>query len=546
MVSLLDGWSVRVGILLGLSLSLLIVWGLDRPRGRWGIALRKRFLLGVPWGTLVSVVGVLAVYLFVQGGWNHWRNPVTVAFASWSYLYPVGMALGSFSHAGPSHLLGNVTSTLVVAPLAEYYFSHFPTERGESSFSSWRTNPWFRAFVLFPIGVVLCGLGTSVFAWGPVIGFSGVLFAFVGFALVRYPLGTVVALSAQGVVHTIYLALQEPQITGQASSSYSNPWWFGIAVQGHTLGLFLGALAGLYLLRRRRVRVSALRTWAGAFVLLMSLSLWALWWYRGLEKYVLFRGLGVVFVLALAILLAVAIRTTDRKSFGPRARQAGTVLFLIPLVVMAGVAIPVNLTAVDGDGTAGVDSGVSIRDYTVMYAENVPNQKVSVVDVSLGGETTQVNTSGVIVVNEDREIWSREVSKGRLAHVGRSTVRVGGLGWTEAVQVRRVGWSADGGGTAYHVWLRPKSGSWRHAFASGPATATPVLAGKNVSIVPRNGRFAIRLTEKNNATLAAAPLPDRNSSVTLGGTEFTRKGGKLVAAVDDTRVVVARKETYRN
>ncbi|WP_227373590.1 rhomboid family intramembrane serine protease [Haladaptatus halobius] len=545
MVSLLDGWPVQVGILLGLSLSLLIVWGLDRPRGRWGIVLRKRFLFGVPWGTLVSVAGVFAVYLFVQGGWNHWRNPVTVAFASWSYLYPVGMALGSFSHAGPSHLLGNTTSVLVVAPLAEYYFSHYPTERGESSFSSWQTNPWFRAFVLFPLGVVVCGLGTSVFAWGPVIGFSGVLFAFIGFALVRYPFGTIIALSAQGVVQTVYLALREPQITGQASSSYSTPWWFGIAVQGHTLGFFLGAVAGLYLLRRRRVRVSALRMWAGGFVLLMSLSLWALWWYRGLEKYVLYRGLGVVFVLGLAILLTVAVRTTDGESFGPNARRAGTVLFLIPLVIMAGVAIPVNLTAVDGDGTAGVDSGVSIRGYTVMYAEDVPNQKVSVVEVSLGGETTQVNTSGVIVVNEDREIWSREVSKGRLAHAGRATVRVGGLDWAEAVQVRRIGWNANGGGTAYHVWLRPKSESWRHAFASGPATATPVLAGKNVSIVPRNGRFVLRLSE-NNSTVGTAPLPDRNATTTLGNVKFTRKGGKITAVLNETRVVVARKETFRN
>ncbi|WP_458187566.1 rhomboid family intramembrane serine protease [Haladaptatus sp. NG-WS-4] len=546
MVSPLDGWPVQVGILLGLVVSLLVVWGLDRPRGRWGTALRTRFLFGVPWGTLVSTVGVFSVYLFVQDGWNHWQNPVTIAFASWSYLYPVGMALGSFSHAGPGHLIGNMTSTLAIAPLAEYYFSHFPTERGDSSFASWRTNPWFRAFVLFPLAVVVCGLGTSIFAWGPVIGFSGVLFAFVGFALVRYPLGTIVALSAQGVIRTLYVAFREPQITGQASSTYSTPWWFGIAIQGHTLGLFLGGVAGLYLLRKRRVRVSALRMWAGSFVLLMSLSLWALWWYRGLDKYVLFRGLGVVFVLALAILVTFAVRTTDGESFGPKARRAGTVLFVIPLVVMAGVAIPVNLTTIDGDGTAGVDSGVSTRGYTVMYAEDVPNQKVSVIDVSLGGETTRVNTSGVVVVNEDREIWSREVSKGRLAHRGQVTVRVGGLGWSEAVQVKRIGWSANGGGAAYHVWLHPASGSWRHAFASDPVTAGPVLAGKNVSIVPRNRQFAIRLTEENNSTVATAPLPDRNESVELGGIEFVRENGKLVGVVDETRVVVARKETYGN
>ncbi len=543
MVSPLDGWPMQVAIPLGLLLSILVVWTLDRPRGTWGTALRKRFLLGVPWGTLVSVGGVVAVYLFVQSGWNHWHNPVTVPFASWSYLYPLGMLLGSFSHAGPGHLIGNMTSTLAVAPLAEYYFSHFPTDRGEISESSWRTSPWFRAFVLFPLGVVIIGLGTSVLAWGPVIGFSGVVFAFVGFALVRYPLGTVVALSVQGVVNTLYLALRDPQIIGEASSSFSRPWWFGIAVQGHTLGFFLGAVAGVYLLRRRNVRVSALRMWFGSFVLLMSLSLWALWWYRGLEKYVLFRGLGVLFVLTLAILVTVAVRTTDADSFSPSARQAGTVLLMVPLVVMAGIAVPVNFTTIDDSGSNAVDSAVEMDGYTVMYAENVPNRKVSIVDVSLGGETTQVNTSGVIVVNENREIWSREVSKGQLAHSGWTTVRIGGVGWSKAVQVKRTGWSASGGGTAYQVWLRPESGNWRHAFESWAVTASPVLAGKRVSIAPHDEQFVIRVSA-NNSTVASSPLPAANATVTLDGIEFTRTGDKIVAAANDTRVQVAKKETY--
>ncbi|SIR16860.1 Membrane associated serine protease, rhomboid family [Haladaptatus litoreus] len=542
MVSPFGGWPIRVAISLGLLLSILIVWRLDRPRGAWGSALRKRFLFGVPWGTLISVIGVTAVYLFVQGGWNHWRNPVTVAFASWSYLYPKGMLLGSFSHAGPGHLIGNMTSTLALAPLAEYFFSHYPTEQGEESGSSWRTNPWIRAFVLFPLGVVVIALGTSIFAWGPVIGFSGVLYAFIGFALVQYPLGTIVALSAQGLINTLYLALREPQVIGEATSTFSRPWWFGIAVQGHTLGFFFGAVAGVYLLRRRNVQLSALRVWAGSFVLLMSLSLWALWWYRGLETYVLFRGLGVLFVLALSILVAVAVRTTDRESFGPNVRQVGTVLLLIPLLVMAGVAIPVNLTSVGSDAVSD-GSGVEVDGYTVMYAENVPNQKVSVIDVSLGGETTQVNTSGVIVVNEHREIWSREVSQGQLAHSGQTTVRVGGIGWQKAVHVNREGWTATGGGTAYQVWLRPETGRWQHEFASDSVTATPVIDGKEVSIVPQNGRFSLELSE-NNSTVASGSLPVPNSSVTLSGVTFERTDDRLVAVVGDTRVQVAKKEQY--
>ncbi|EFW91756.1 rhomboid-like intramembrane serine protease [Haladaptatus paucihalophilus DX253] len=544
MVSPLDGWPMQLGMSLGLLVSALIVWGLDRPRGRWGTVLRRRLLFGVPWGTLVCVTGVVAVYLFVQDGWNHWYNPVTVAFASWSYLYPLGMLAGPFSHVGPSHLLGNMTSTLAVAPLAEYYFGHYPPERGETSFSSWRTNPWVRAFVLFPLGVVVIALCTGLFSWGPVIGFSGVFFAFAGFALVRYPLGTVVALSAQDVIQTLYVAFRSPQTIGEATTHFSRPWWFGIAVQGHTLGFFLGAVAGVYLLRTRDVRPSALRTWAGGVIVLVSSSLWALWWYRGMETFVLFRGLGVIFVLALATLVALAVRTTDRNAFSPKTRQVGAVLLLIPLIAMAGVAVPINLTSVQHGGQNAL-SGVSVRGYTVTYAEDVPNQKVSVVDVSVGGETTQVNTSGVIVVNPDREIWSREVSKGQLAYSGGATVRVGGVGWSKAVRIKRTGWSATGGGTAYQVWLRPLDGQWKRAFSSGPATASPVLAGNNVSIVAQKGRFALRLS-RNNTTVGTAPMPTRNATVTVDGIRFTREKRRIMASINDTRVQVAAKEQYRN
>ncbi|WP_433624631.1 rhomboid family intramembrane serine protease [Halomicrococcus sp. NG-SE-24] len=548
MASPFDGWPIRVAIPVGLVVSLLVVWALDRPNGRWSARLRKRFLLGVPWGTLVSVTFVVGVYLFVQHGWEHWRNPVTVAFASWSYLYPLGVVLGPFSHAGPGHLLGNVTSTLAVAPLAEYYVGHYPTRRGEQSFGSWRTNPWLRAFVLFPLGVGVVGICTSLFAWGPIIGFSGVLFAFIGFALVRYPLGTVVALSAQGVVQTVYQALQSPLIVQGASASYSKPWWFGIAVQGHALGFFLGVVAGLLVLRfRDRAAPPALRTWTGTLLVATSLSLWALWWYRGVETYVLFRGLGIVFVLALATLVTFAVRTHDATSFGPGARQAGTVLVFVPLIVMAGVAAPVNLTTVQGDGNVEGVTGVQVRDYTVLYAEDVPNQKVSVVDVSVGGETTSVDTSGVIVVNEEREVWTREVTKGQLAFAGRRAVRVGGVGWAETVFARRIGWSAVGGGAAYQVWLRPADDGWRHAYASEPATADPVVAGMNVSIVPaddpRKNPFRLRLTN-GSTTVASRPLPTANVTVSVEGVQFTRENGVIYARVDDTRVRVAKKESY--
>jgi membrane associated rhomboid family serine protease len=536
----------QVAIPVALLLSLLLVWRLDRPRGRWGQRLRSRFLLGVPWGTLVSVTFVLAVYLFVQDGWNHWYNPVTLPFSSWSYLYPVGWLVGPFAHVGPGHLIGNLTTTLAVAPLAEYFFSHFPTERGENPFFSWTNNPWVRAFVVFPAVVLLVGLATSLFSWGPIIGFSGVAFAFVGFALVRYPLLTVVAVSAQGVVRTVYHAMQNPVVVGSASSSFGPPWWFGIAVQGHVLGLLLGVLLGVAVLYRRREQTDALRVWTGAVVLGISTTLWALWWYRGESSYVLYRGLGVVFVIALAALTTVAATADRRPIFGDVSRQqVGLLALLLPLGIMVGVALPVNATAVDaGGGVPGGGPAVEVQGYTVTYAEGVRNQKVSVVDVSLFGETTDVTTSGVIVTNPGREIWSQSVSKGRLAFTGRVGVTVGGVGWSEVVHVQRRGWSVLGGPTAYQVWLRgPDADGWTHAYASDPAVAGPTFANRTVAVVPQEGEFLLAV-RRNNSTVGQVPIPAKGSNVTIDGIRFERREGNVFAVYDGTRIRVVTRETY--
>ena len=607
----------QVAIPLVFLLSFAAVWWLDRPRGRWGRTLRSRFLFGLPWGTLVSVLGVLAVYLFVQDGLVRWRHPLTLPFSSWSYLYPTGWLLAPFSHTGPGHLIGNLTTTLAVAPLAEYFFGHFPHARGRRSFESWRTNPYVRAFVLFPLGVFLVGLATSVFAWGPIIGFSGVAFAFAGFALVRYPLGTVVALSVQELVRTVYQALLDPVTPGAAREVFQTPWWYGIAVQGHALGLFLGVLLGVLVLYRRDETPSALRLWTGATVLGISMTLWALWWYRGGSTYVLYRGFGVVFVVAVALLFTVAAVAGDRPLpawpsrrrallgfdvllvlgwvawgalgsspaglrtlslgvaglrigavsalFGaavvavstgaalsserpllPRSvtrKQAALVCLLVPLAAMVGVAGVVNATQVTDDaGVPGDGPAVSVGDYSVTYAESVPNEKVSVVDVSLFGETTNVETSGVIVVNPDREIWAVPVSKGRLAFRGRAGVRVGGIGWSEVVRVRRAGWSTVHGGTAYQVWLRgPDDSTWTHAFASNPATAGATLANRKVTVVPQGGAFLLRVT-RNNSTLATVPLPKKGANATAAGLRFERRGGRLFAETNGTRIRIAATE----
>jgi len=531
--------AVRAGVVLAALFALVVVARLDATGDERRRRLRSRLLLAVPWGTLVSAALVLGVYFGVQGGWG--RSPLTLPFYSWSYFYPLGVLAAPFAHGGLGHITGNLVATLTLAPLAEYAFSHFPVRRGESTFSRPWHNPYVRAFLVFPLGVVIVGLCTSLLSWGPLIGFSGVVYAFAGYALVRFPFGTVVALAARDAVSTAYYALQDPVITRSAGSAFTTPWWAGIAVQGHLLGLFLGAGLAVLTLREREELPSAARLWAGATVVGASLSLWALWWYSGPDSYVLYRGPGLVLVLAVGLVVAVAVKAPARRVRGVNLRTVGTLLLVVPLLTMAVVAVPLNLTTVDTDG---FEDGVEVGGYSVTYAQDVTNPKASVLNLSVFGASTNYRTSGVIVANPDRQLWSRAVSPAELSYDGYREVRVGGIGWDERVGVRRVGWNVRGNATVYRIGLRPPDGEWRTSFRSGPSTARLTIDGRSVTVESRGEKFRLRV-RAGNRTLGTTPLPTIEESRAAGGIQFTLSDSTVVAqTTNGTSVPVATRQTY--
>ena len=83
--------------------SLAVARRLTSGDWRWGDRLRSRFVLGVPWGTLLTMLGVLLVYWVVQGGWAHPRNPMVVPFRSWSYFYSVGTLVADTAVCEPGN-----------------------------------------------------------------------------------------------------------------------------------------------------------------------------------------------------------------------------------------------------------------------------------------------------------------------------------------------------------------------------------------------------------------------------------------------------------
>ncbi|QZP38629.1 rhomboid family intramembrane serine protease [Halobaculum magnesiiphilum] len=553
----------RAAVVAAAVIAVLATVALDRlARTDRGPTLRRRLILGVPWGTLAVAAVVLAVYLFVQGGWGHWYNPVVIPFRAWSYLAPVGVAVAGFAHAGPGHLLGNLFGTLAVAPLVEYAVGHFPRRRGSSSFGSVRDNPYARAFLLFPAATIAVGLVSGAFALGPVIGFSGVVFAFVGAALVYYPLGTVVALSASGLLSTTYRALNSPVVEASGRPAYITPWWADIAIQGHALGLLVGVLAAAWLAAARGDDLPRPRRLAlGALLVGVEQSLWAVYWYRGGETFVLFRGIGLAAVALLAVFVAALAADRDapaadtvREALRNLTPRRGSVaVLLVVLAALSGPAVAVNLVAVGDEPLPG--DPVEVRGYDVTYAEGVENGMVSVIDVEAFGETTGVTTSGVVVRNPDRGVWTTAVSKGRLAFSGRQRVVLGGVGWREVVTVTRSGWTTVGGdGPAYLVRLT-HGGETTLAFLSNASTAEPRIEGRNVSVVPTDSGFQL-LVEGDNRSVAA-PVPDQNETVTANGLSFVRDGRAVFAlagevtgsasadnATAPTRVRVATKEQY--
>ncbi|ELZ01237.1 rhomboid family intramembrane serine protease [Natrialba asiatica] len=321
-------------VLATLALSVGVVSRLQ-PDRRWRDSLRSRLLFGVPWGTLIVIAVVLAVYLFVQDGLTDPAEPVTVPYRAWSYFSPVGMLTAPFAHASPSHLISNLAGTAAVAPIAEFAWGHYPSDRARTRQdgtwqSLWRT-PWIRAIVWFPLAVIAVGLVTSLFALGPVIGFSGVVFAFMGFAIVQYPIRTLIAaIGFQGVVLTVWRTLQEPIFRYTATPSPPTaPSWAGIAIQGHALGFFIGLVLGMILLARRDTRPDPLHVWVAVLLVAFSKGLWQIYWYGEGNTYFLLRGPGIVIITVLALVITLALTASDRPILPERldrwlARRRGT------------------------------------------------------------------------------------------------------------------------------------------------------------------------------------------------------------------------------
>jgi membrane associated rhomboid family serine protease len=498
--------------------------------------LRRRLLLGVPWGTLLTMAAVAAVYLFVQGTYWHGR-PLVTPFRTWSYGYPLGMLLGAFTHGSAAHVTGNLFGTLVYGTVVEYAWGHYPQRRGATTFSSLETNPFARILAV-PVVMALVGVFTGVFALGPIVGFSGVVFALAGFAAVTRPYLFLGSLFVSRIVGLVRSALLSPEPTVGGSVQFVTPWWANIAIQGHAIGLLAGICLAAGLLWARPERPDAGRVFFATLVFAVSQGLWAVYAPLGGGRFILFRWLGTALVFLLALLVASATTLTDERLLpdfeGGWASLAGFAL-LIAFGAIALSSVPANLASV---GPADVpENGVEVRDYVVTYDENVPNAFIRSMPLPFGAGQN-ITESGVIVVSPDREIWITAVQRGRLATNGRASVVVGGLGWRETVHVNRSSWTVVGNDSVYRVQVS-HDGQSRTTFRSNASTADVTLSNRTVTLRPAGEGFEIAV-RRGNRTLETGAVPANMSTARIGGLTFERNRSRLYAGTNGTRVPVAR------
>jgi membrane associated rhomboid family serine protease len=535
----------RVGLLLAGGLAALLVRSLSGTEWDPVLSARRRLLFGFPVGTLFTVGLVGSFFLFVQGWWAH-GSVLALPFTSWSLRYPLGMVTAPVAHQSLGHLLGNLVGFLVFGSIGEYAVSHYPTERGVAAFSSPRTNPYLRALTVpvFAAGVAVL---TSVFAWGPIIGFSGVVYAAAGFALVQFPLVTVAGLLAREFLNTVLLAIRDPIITASAGSSYGSPWWADVAVQTHLLGLLLGVSLGVAVRRSRNGvdRHSPGRVFAATVLIASSLTLWALWWYDGPSSFQLFRGPGVVLVLAVAALVTLADGLRESPVEGVSAGQAAVGLVAVPVLLMGGVAVPINAGLGPPDAATGGPT-VTVEGYEIGYGESVPDPRFEPLNRSGLPAPEPPTASGVIIANEGRHVWTTAISAGRLENAGRGRVIVGGLGWRETVTVDRRGWRAAGGESTFVVTATLPNRSRTTLYVSEPATANTVVDGHRLSLVPANGTFAVRAVAANGTTApflpASVDVPPPGETVVLGNLTVSNEESVLWVETGATRVPVFERQ----
>ncbi len=222
-------------------------------------------------------------------------------------------------------------------------------------------------------------------------------------------------------------------------------------------------------------------------------------------------------------------------------RQAGVGAIVIFATLVGLIGVPYGFLLVDGG--VGNSTSITVEDYQIAYVDNGTTGHSAVGDV-VDQETLQSDVSGVVVVSDQREIWTTAVQPSILAHQGNTTVSVGGVGWRKTVDVERRGWSVVGNESAYVVDLIA-DGERTRSYTSAAVKADVRVDDHSSSFVPAEDGFDLRVTH-NGSTVGTAAIPEVNGTATAGPLDFVteNKSGEVAvfAESDGTRVRIGTRE----
>lgn len=251
----------------------------------------------------------------------------------------------------------------------------------------------------------------------------------------------------------------------------------------------------------------------------------------------------VVLITVLLALPALPAVLPDRLIASPISRRQAAVGVIALCTVLVGlVGVPYGFILVEDPDIEGADS-VSVRDYDIAYVNNATTGHSVAGDV-IDEETLQSNISGVIVVSDQREMWTTGIRPSTLAYQGNASVQVGGVGWRETVDAQRQGWSVVGNDSAYVVDL-VVDGERTRSYTSDGVQADLQIDGHGVSIVPDDEAFGIEVTQ-TGSPVGTTVVPEVNGTATAGPLTFVteRRGDEVAvfAESDGTRVRIATRD----
>ncbi len=541
-----------VALLLTLVLSAVVLSRYTRLQNPASL-LQERFVYGIPWGTALVIVAVYAVYYLIQGGGED-GGPIMTAFRSWSLWYPQGTLFSSFAHANHSHLQGNVIGAIVFAPIVEYVWGHYRTgdqrekSGGSTSLSQRMLSAPAGRIALFVVAVVVIGFLGSLLVPGAVIGFSGLVFAFAGFALVAKPLITIVAILGLQALRLVVRAFETPIVTATARPQFVTPSWVDVALQGHLFGVLIGALLAVALLRKRNQQPEIIYVWFAAFVFAVTRSMEAVYWYLGADEFILFRAAGTAGIILLAVVIAVAAAgpqssVSSRWRGLPALRSVAVGLLLVSLVVLSIGGLTYSIASVNpGEEIETQPEGhLEVEDYTITYAEGVEDQYIGAVSVPPLWDPS-VTVSGVIITSDDRNAWEVAVSANELAFDGRVTIPVGDVTWRETVVIDRTAWSFTEGNSTAKVFGTVGDDDWTLLHRDTPAESDVRVDGANLSIEPAEDFYDL-VVDKNGQEIGSERLPTANETFVLDGVEYERVDDDLIVRHEGTTFTVAEFQT---